>query len=256
MHDGGMEKMSLQLQHLSKSYGRCEAVRDLSFCVRRGEIVGLLGPNGAGKSTTIAMLTGFLTPTTGDVRWEGHSIFSELPKWRRQIGVVLEDLCLFEYLSIREHLALIGRLGGLSSRQTEQRTEELLAFFQLDEQAETIAAQASAGTRKKLAFAIALIHAPSVLLLDEATNGIDAVTVSRIKSLLKTLSSSGVAVIMSSHVLDAVESVVERCIIINKGEICLDASVAGIKSSGATLEQAYTATILGPDRTEPVLSWV
>ncbi len=250
-----MEESHLELRGLCKSYGRREAVRELSLSVRPGEVVGLLGPNGAGKSTTIAMLTGFLTPTDGDILWDGRSIFSQLPQWRKQIGVVLEDLSLL-YLTVREHLLLVGQLAGFGLRETEKRTEELLTFFQLDEHAGTVAAEASHGTRKKLAFALALIHSPRVLLLDEATNGIDAVTVSRIKALLKKLASNGTAIILSSHVLDSIESIIGRCVILTNGRISLDTPLAEIRGSGRSLEEVYTTTLLGSDRVKPELSWV
>lgn len=157
---------------------------------------------------------------------------------------------------MREHLRLVGQLAGLSPVETERRTDELLGFFQFDENADTVAAEASHGTRKKLAFALALIHSPRVLLLDEATNGIDAVTVSRLKILLKTLASRGVTVIMSSHVLDSAETVIQRCVIVDKGKIALDSSMADIGTSGKSLEEMYTAAILGPHGAAPELSWV
>jgi ABC-2 type transport system ATP-binding protein len=251
-----MENSFLELRGLSKSYGRREAVRGVSLRIAPGEIIGLLGPNGAGKSTTISMLTGLLTPTGGDILWKGRSIFTCMPLWRAQLGVVLEDLSLFEYLSVREHMRLVGQLAGLSPIETERRTDELLGFFQFDENADTVAAEASHGTRKKLAFALGLIHSPRVLLLDEATNGIDAVTVSRLKILLKKLASRGVTVIMSSHVLDSAETVIERCVIVDKGRIALDSSMADIGTSGRSLEEVYTATILGPHFAPPELSWV
>ena len=246
----------LELRGLSRRFGSREAVREMSLCVRPGEVVGLLGPNGAGKSTTISLLTGFLTPSAGDVLWEGYPIFSHLARWRRQIGVVLEDLCLFEYLSISEHLLLVGQLAGLGALESARRTEELLAFFQLDEHAQTVAAQASAGTRKKLAFALGLIHSPRVLFLDEATNGIDTITVVRIKGLLGKLAAAGVAIIMSSHVLDSIEPIIGRCIIMNNGRVCVDAPLEKIKLAFGSLEEAYTRAILGPDKPQPELSWV
>ena len=113
----------IALESLSKSYGRHPAVRDISLIIPRGGIVGLLGPNGAGKSTTIAMLTGLLTPSSGGILWEGSSIFARMREWRHALGVVLEDLSLFEYLSVREHLHLTARLAGLDEKETVRRAE-------------------------------------------------------------------------------------------------------------------------------------
>lgn len=254
-HHGPVETL-IELRGLAKSYGRREAVRGVSLSIAREEIVGLLGPNGAGKSTTIAMLTGLLSPSAGDILWEGRSIFDAMPEWRRSIGVVLEDLSLFEYLSVLEHLRLTARLAGLDQAETERRSGELLDFFQLNDFSGTIAAEASQGTRKKLAFALCLIHSPRVLLLDEALNGIDAVIVSRIKALLKRLAARGVTIILSSHVLDSVETVVNRCVIMDRGMAVLDTSMDAVRGSGRSLEQVYVAALHNGERGLPELSWV
>lgn len=243
------------LKSLSKSYGRHPAVRDISLAIPRGRIVGLLGPNGAGKSTTIAMLTGLLTPSGGAILWDGTSIFARMREWRRTLGVVLEDLSLFEYLSVREHLHLTARLAGLDEKETVRRAGELVEFFQLRGFEETLASEASQGTRKKLAFALGLVHAPRILLLDEALNGIDAVTVSRIKGLLRRLARQGMTIILSSHVLDSVETIIDRCVIVDAGCVVLDAPMDDIRASGRSLEQVYTSAI-GAQDVAPVLSWL
>ena len=128
----------IALESLSKSYGRHPAVRDMSLAIPRGGIVGLLGPNGAGKSTTIAMLTGLLTPSSGRILWDGSSIITRMRQWRRALGVVLEDLSLFEYLSVREHLHLTARLAGLEEKEAVRRADELIEFFQLGGFEETL----------------------------------------------------------------------------------------------------------------------
>ena len=246
----------LELRGLSKSFGKTAAVRGISLGVARGEIVGLLGPNGAGKSTTIAMLTGLLAPSAGDILWEGRSIFGRMGEWRRAIGVVLEDLSLFAHLSVREHLDFVGRLSGLSPAETGRRADELVEFFQMGDFAGTTAAEASQGTRKKLALALGLVHSPRLLLLDEALNGIDAVTVGDIKALMKKLAGRGASVILSSHVLDAAETVIDRCVIIDRGRIVLDSPLPALRESGRSLEDVYIATVCGPGRAAPGLSWV
>jgi ABC-2 type transport system ATP-binding protein len=245
----------LELDGLAKSYGTREAVRGISLRIPQGQIVGLLGPNGAGKSTTMAMLTGLLTPTSGEIRWEGRSIHEDLAAWRRALGAVLEDLALFEHLAVREHLLLMGRLSGLSAAQTASRSEELLEFFQLLPFADTLALEASQGTRKKLAFALSLIHAPRVLLLDEAFNGIDAITVGDIKALIRRLAAAGITVILSSHVLDAAETLIQRCLIVDQGRIVHDQMIEELRATGRSLEQTYAAVLFGDGRTSPRLSW-
>jgi ABC-2 type transport system ATP-binding protein len=233
----------LELRDLAKNYGKREAVNGLSLSFAAGGITGLLGPNGAGKSTTISMLTGLLSPTAGEILWEGRPISTRLAEWRRAIGVVLEDLSLFEYLTVGEHLLLTGRLAGLSAAETARRAEELLAFFQMGAAEDTVAGEASQGTRQKLAFALALIHSPRLLLLDEAMNGIDAVTVSALKKLLRRLAAGGMTIIISSHVLDSIETIIDRCVIVNDGRIALDMEMEKIRANGASLEAIYTETL-------------
>ena len=250
-----VKPMTIELRELAKSYGRTEAVRGISLRIEAGEILGLLGPNGAGKSTTISMLAGLLTPTSGDILLDGASIFARIGEWRRSIGVVLEELSLFEYLSVREHLSFMGRLYGLAPAECRRRADELLEFFQLAEFAETVAAEASHGTRKKLAFALALIHSPRILLLDEALNGIDAIVVRDIKDLLRRLAARGAAIVLSSHVLDAAETLVGRCVIVDHGRIARDEPIERIRASGRSLEEAYTETVRGGGAAAPALSW-
>jgi ABC-2 type transport system ATP-binding protein len=250
-----MAFMTVQLRDLVKNYGRIKAVHGISLRIGSGEIVGLLGPNGAGKSTTISMLAGLLAPTSGDILLDGTSMLARMPEWRRRIGVVLEELALFEYLSVREHLTFLGRLYGLSPAETERRTGELLDFFQLGEFAQTIAAEASQGTRKKLAIALALIHSPRFLLLDEALNGVDAVVVRDLKELLRRLAARGAAIVLSSHVLDAVETLVNRCVIVVQGRIARDEPISAIRASGKPLEEIYTETVRGGGGRAPALSW-
>ncbi len=247
--------MTVELRDLVKSYGRTEAVRGISLTIGSGEIVGLLGPNGAGKSTTISMLAGLLSPTSGDILLDGASVRGRLPEWRRGIGVVLEELALFEYLTVEEHLSLVGRLYGLSVAETGRRAGELLEFFQLEPFARTVAAEASQGTRKKLAFALALVHSPRLLLLDEALNGIDAVVVRDIKGLLSRLAARGAAVVLSSHVLDAAETLVSRSVIVVDGRVARDEPIEAVRASGRSLEQLYTETVRAGSRSAPELSW-
>jgi ABC-2 type transport system ATP-binding protein len=246
----------LELHDLAKSYASRVAVHGVSLSIAAGTIIGLLGPNGAGKSTLMGMLTGLLSPSAGDIFCEGKSITADGRAWRRSLGVVLEDLALFEYLSVGEQLRLAARLAGVDGAETERRAEELLSFFQLSPAASTVAAEASQGTRQKLACAMALIHAPRLLLLDEALNGIDAVTVSRMKGLLRRLAARGVTVIISSHVLDAIEPILDRGVIVNEGRIVREIGAEGLRASGKSLESVYVEAVGPGADEEPALSWL
>jgi ABC-2 type transport system ATP-binding protein len=250
-----MDAPLVELRALAKHYGRREAVRGISLSLHRGEIVGLLGPNGAGKSTLIGMLTGLLAPRAGEVLWEGRRITERRAEWRRRLGVVLEDLSLFEYLTVRENIGLVATLYGLPAAEADARCTALLDFLDLDAHADTPAPEASQGTRRKLAFALAVLHVPRIILLDEALNGVDARTAARIKNLLRRAAASGVTVVLSSHVLDAVESVVDRCVIVHRGVVVLDAPMAEIRGGGRTLDQVYTAAVAG-EAPAVVLPWI
>jgi len=250
-----MDASWLALRGRVKHYGRREAVRGITLSFSPGEIVGLLGPNGAGKSTLIGMLTGFLSPTSGEILWEGETLHARRAQWRRALGVVLEDLSLFEYLTVAENTRVVARLAGLPQAEGERRAQELLSFLDLGEHADTPAAEGSQGTRRKLALALALIHGPRVLLLDEALNGVDALSASRIKGLLARFAAGGGTVIMSSHVLDAVESTVRRCVVIHHGRVALDTTLEEVRATGRSLEQVYTA-LVSDGSPVPDLSWL
>lgn len=249
-----MDSTFLELRGLAKSYGRREAVRGISLSIGRGEIVGLLGPNGAGKSTLIGMLTGFISPSAGEILWDGQPIGKRLPAWRRSIGVVLEDLSLFELLTVEENIRYVAGLAGIEEQETARRRADLLAFLDLEPHADTPAIEASQGTRQKLALALALLSAPRLLLLDEALNGVDALTVSRLKTLFRSLADAGVTVVVSSHVLDALETLVHRCVIVHEGKAVLDAPLAELRKSGRSLEEVYTS-VVGGGRQEPEMAW-
>lgn len=244
----------LELRDVTKSFHGRAAVRGISCAFPAGEIVGLLGPNGAGKSTTINMFSTFLAPTSGRILWEGRSIQEAGRRWRKVIGVVLEELSLFEFLTIQEHFLLAGRLYGLTASETGHRAGELTEFLRLGEYATITAREASQGTRKKLAFGLAIIHGPRFLFLDEALNGIDAVVVRDIKELLRKSAAHGTTVIISSHVLDAVQALVDRCLIINGGRIVLDSSRRSIEETGRSLEDIYSDAVAAGKAALP--SWV
>jgi ABC-2 type transport system ATP-binding protein len=251
-----MAATRIELRDLAKSYGKTPAVRGISLSLAAGEIVGLLGPNGAGKSTTIAMLAGLLAPSAGDILLDGLSVLrGRLPLWRRSVGAVLEDLALFEYLTVEEHLSFAGALYGMAPAECARRSGELLEFFRLGEFSGTVAAEASQGTRKKLALALALLHSPRLLLLDEALNGIDAVVVRDIKDLLKRLAGRGTTVVLSSHVLDAAETLVGRCVIVEQGLVVRDDPMQRLHESGRSLEEHYTQAVHQGAIRVPELSW-
>jgi ABC-2 type transport system ATP-binding protein len=248
-----------ELSHLAKSYGEKRAVANLSLSVGRGEFFGFLGPNGAGKTTTIRMLAGLLRPTAGSVRVLGEDPFAPGNTVKSHLGLVLDDIGLYERLTAREHINLAGALHGVARGETARRTEELLAFFDLAADADKIILDYSLGMRKKTAIACALIHNPALLVMDEPFTGIDPVAVHAVKELLSRLVARGLTVFFSSHAMEQVEKLASRIAILAAGELKALGSAAEIKRAarvqeGASLEEAFVALVGGGGRGD--LNWL
>ena len=224
---------------MTRTFGRLTAVRDLNLQVAPGTLFGFLGPNGSGKSTTVKLLTGLLAPTKGEVRVAGQAVSPENVDLRRMIGILPEDAALFHSLTIWEHLELSGPLYGLSRAETRARAIELLRHLDLERESGTYIDQASYGMRKKCALAMALLHNPRVLFLDEPFEGIDPGSSRNIKDLLVALADKGVTVFVTSHILEVVERLIEQFAIIIRGEVVCCQAVEEVKRSGMTLEDVY-----------------
>ena len=229
----------IEARGVTRTFGRVVAVRDLNLEVAPGTLFGFLGPNGSGKSTTIKLLTGLLAPTAGDVRVAGHRVSLENIELRRAIGILPEEAALFHSLTIWEHLELSGPLYGLSRQDTRRRGIELLRHLDLERDSGTYIDQASYGMRKKCALAMALLHNPRILFLDEPFEGIDPGSSRNIKDLLVALAGKGVTVFLTSHILEVVERLVEQFAIIIRGEVVCCRTVADVTDAGKTLEEIY-----------------
>lgn len=229
----------IEAQNLTKKFGRLLAVNNLNLEIPKGTIFGFLGPNGSGKSTTVKMLTGLLQPTAGDALISGASILSSPLEVKQRIGVLPEDLALFDSLTIWEHLLLSGPIYGLSKSETSSRGEQLLKYLDLWHQRQTYVDEASAGMRKKCSLAMALLHNPRVLFLDEPFEGIDPVSARNIKDLLLLMAAKGVTVFLTSHILEVVERLVQSFAIIVSGEIVCSQTVAETLAAGDTLEELF-----------------
>ncbi len=195
------------------------AVDNLNLTVRRGSFFGFLGPNGAGKSTTIKMLTGLLAPTSGKMRVLGRDLAEEPLEVKRRIGVVPEDLNLFERLTGAEMLAFTGRMYGLRKAEIAERSPELLDLMELRDEPKKLIVEYSHGMKKKLSLACALIHRPEILFLDEPFEGVDAIASRTLKDLLSRLTARGLTVFLTSHVLEIVERLCSDIAIISQGKL-------------------------------------
>jgi ABC-2 type transport system ATP-binding protein len=229
---------AVETVNLVRRFGEFAAVDHVNLRVERGQFFGFLGPNGAGKSTTIKMLTGLLAPTAGEARVLGFDIAREPLEVKRRIGVVPEDLNLFERLTGAEMLTFTGRMYGLAREETAERARELLELMELDSDPKKLAVEYSHGMKKKLSLACALIHRPEILFLDEPFEGVDAVASRTLKDLLLKLTGRGLTVFLTSHVLEIVERLCTDIAIIADGRLvvsgALDEVRRGIATEGAS----------------------
>jgi ABC-2 type transport system ATP-binding protein len=251
---------AIVVEGLTKVFRRVTAVDHLSFRVGRGRFFGFLGPNGAGKSTTIKMLTGLLRPTEGDAVVEGIRLSEDLLAIKRLIGVLPEELPLYERLSGEEYLLFAGRMYGLERAETRRRCDELLEFLSLAEDRGKLIVDYSQGMKKKLALAAALIHSPRVLFLDEPLNGIDPVSGRVVTDLLRRLTRKGVTLFFTTHVLDVVERLCDEVAVIDHGRIVAQGTLAEIRAQrevagDATLEDVFLK-LVAADVQRQDLSWI
>jgi ABC-2 type transport system ATP-binding protein len=226
---------------LEKHFGDTIALRGLSFVVRPGEILGFLGPNGAGKSTTVKILTGMIKPTKGRALVAGFDVVASPMEAKRRIGYVPESAALYETLSAREYLALVAALHRLDVATATARAAELLEVFGLAEAGSQRISDYSKGMKQKVLIAAALLHRPDVLLLDEPLNGLDANSVHLVKELLRGLAAQGRTILFCSHLLDIVERMCTRILVIAAGQRVAEGTSADIvaASQAETLDRAF-----------------
>lgn len=210
------DSLVLDVDSVAKTYGRVAAVQDVSFQVRAGEFVGLVGPNGAGKSTTLKMLTGQLLPTQGAIRVAGVNVATAPNDARAHIGYVPEEPKLYEYLSAREMVTFAAEIRGGGA------VDEALELAGLGGDADRLIREYSQGMRRRTALAAAMVSKPSLLVLDEALNGLDPPSAARVVAALRTACDAGQAVLLSTHVLDTLERIADRVVMLVDGRVRAD----------------------------------
>jgi ABC-2 type transport system ATP-binding protein len=213
----------LELKNLYRSFRTIPAIEDVSFKVGRGEIVGFLGPNGAGKSTTVKIITGMLRPDEGHVLFDGKDIGKDRTAFRSVLGYVPEEAQLYSYLSGLEYLQLVGRLRGLNESLIQAKATGLLRLLNLESWQYSPISSYSKGMRQRVLIAAALLHDPKLLIFDEPLSGLDVMSARLFKDLLESLAAQGKAILYISHVLEVVEQVCNRVIVIAKGRVVADA---------------------------------
>jgi predicted permease len=209
----------LEARSLTKYYNHIPAVSEVSFTVRPGEILGYLGPNGAGKSTTVKMLTGLIEPSSGQIFYNGRSVYEDFTAFQRRIGYVPEEAHLYPHLSGREYLQLMGRLRGMPHQILEPKMDEFLRLLGLWSDRHAPLSAYSKGMRQKILLAAALLHDPEILILDEPFSGLDVTSALMLRSLLRALAGRGKMILYSSHVLEVVEKICSSVVILRKGEV-------------------------------------
>ncbi len=230
--------MSIRIEKLSKHYGEQKAVDEISFEVRKGEIVGFLGPNGAGKSTTMKILTGFLRPTSGSAMVNDLVVDTDSTQIRRLIGYLPEHNPLYLEMYVQEFLAFSGALYGLSGKRLKEKVAEIIEKVGLGPEKHKKIGQLSKGYRQRTGLAQALIHNPDVLILDEPTTGLDPNQLVEIRELIREVGKNK-TVILSTHIMQEVEAICDRVIIIHRGKIVADATLQDIRRKDQTLEEVF-----------------
>jgi ABC-2 type transport system ATP-binding protein len=244
---------------LTRTFDNFTAVDGLTLSVPRGSFYGFLGPNGSGKTTTIKILAGLLRPTGGTARVAGFDVVEKPIEVKRRIGLLSEEVTLYERLTGRELLEFSGRLHGVAQDAIAKRSEELLYLLDLDDRADEMVVDYSQGMKKKVTLACALLHDPEVLLLDEPFNGVDPVSARVIKSILQKLSKTQTTIFLSSHILEVVEKLCTEVAVIHHGKLVgagpIEELRARAQTGGASsLEEVFLKLVDAPDR-EGALSW-
>ena len=239
----------LEARRLVKRFHGHAVVDHVSFAVHRGEVVGYLGPNGSGKTTTTRILTGLLEPTSGVVLLDGRETRLDPIEFRRRLGYVPEEPHLYPFLSGREHLELVGRLRELPASTMDRRIDALLALFGLSDAAEQGIAAYSKGMKQKILVIAALLHDPDLLIFDEPDAGLDLTAALVLRHLVANLAARGKAILYTSHILDVVERLCTRVIILHEGRVVADDSVTQLRTllASGSLEQAFAHLVLRQD---------
>jgi ABC-2 type transport system ATP-binding protein len=256
----------LELEGLAKQFGDRVAVAKVDLAVQRGEILGLLGPNGAGKTTTISMTCGVIPPSAGTARIAGHDIRTAVFAAKRAIGLVPQDLALYEDLSARQNLRYFGQLYGVRGAQLDARVEWALGIAELADRADEVIKKFSGGMKRRLNLVASLIHKPMLLILDEPTVGVDPQSRRHIFEAIRALRDDGMTVVYTSHYIEEIEELCDRVAIMDAGRIVASGTIAELtqdRGGGIELEldgddaqvaaAAAAAAVLGVKRDGQVL---
>ena len=254
-----MVPLAVETHALTRTFGTFQAVAGIDLAVPAGSFYGFLGPNGAGKSTTIKCLTGLLKPTAGTMRILLTDPIADPISVKRRIGVVPEDLALFDRLTAAETLSFVAQVHGIDRGTATSRAGDLLQLMDLKDAAGTLVTDFSHGMRKKLSLAAALLPAPRLLFLDEPFEGIDAIASRQIKDLLLSFVERGGTVFLTSHILEIVERLSTHIGVIAKGRLVAQGPIEELRAGAAgarSLEELFISLVGGDARTTAALDWI
>jgi ABC-2 type transport system ATP-binding protein len=241
----------IEVQSLAKRYGGFTAVDDLSFAVLPGEVLGLVGPNGAGKTTTLRCMAGIIPPSGGNVRIGGNDICADPVAAKRTLAFFPDEPRLFEYLTVRQHLAFVARVYGVAGHESIARP--LLEEFEIADKADALPGQLSRGMKQKLIIACGLLHSPGAMFFDEPLTGLDPLGIRRMKDSIVRRAREGAAIVLSSHLLHLLEEVCTHVLILKNGRKVADGTLAEVVSrfsngeTGISLEEIFLRATGGSD---------
>ena len=243
----------IEVEHLRKQFGELAAVKDVTFTARQGEIFGLLGPNGAGKTTTIGCISSLLAPTAGHVRVMGHDVVRDGVAARRSIGVVPQEIALYEDLSARENLSYWGGAQGLRGAELRRRINEVLDLTGLLDRANEPIKRFSGGMKRRLNFACGIVHQPKVLLLDEPTVGVDPQSRVRLLDLVRDQARAGACVLYTTHYMEEAQTLCDRLAIIDHGSIIAQGTLVELRAMLAEHDLLRLTGAFRPDAVREAL---
>jgi sodium transport system ATP-binding protein len=218
----------IEARHLAKRFKKFEAVKDVTFSARPGEVFGLLGPNGAGKTTTLRMLATVITPSAGTATVSGYDIRTQRDAVRTRLGILVESAGLYAHSTTREHLRYIGHLHGLDGPDLERQIDHLVDVLDMRDFADRRAKGFSRGMIRKVVMGMALIHDPPNIILDEPTQGLDVVSTRAVRDIIRRFRAEGRCVVLSTHHMDEVERLCDRVAVVHRGEILVEGTPAAL----------------------------
>ncbi len=239
----------LEVNNLTKRFNAIPAVDGVSFTVQPGEVLGYLGPNGSGKTTTVKMLTGLLEPSEGQIIFRGRDVRKDLIEYRRRLGYVPEEPHLYPYLSGQEYLQLVGRLRSLPESILEKKIDDLLELWALHPHRHTAIGSYSKGMKQKVMICAALLHNPDLLIFDEPLSGLDVTSMLVFRSVVQALAGQGKVILYSSHVLEVVEKLCSRVVILHRGRTMANDRVERLRDlmKLPSLEEIFRQLVLQED---------